>query len=619
MEPTRAPPGEPPRKPLADDFINRLKDVTDIVGVVGNTVNLKQSGSGRYVGLCPFHDEKTPSFSVNASQNFYHCFGCGASGDAIKFVTEQEGVDFYEAIHRLAQLQGMQVEYRVGPSSAKSQLKDEDYQLVQAAANFYHEQLFKHEDAMKYFNGRGITEELIKEYRLGYAPPGYNNLLNQFGEDDGPDSKRANALRLGLIKKNEKGNVYDVFRERVIFPILDMRRRPIGFGGRIINSNNQEAKYINSSESPIFHKQFNVFGLPQALQSKVSKHLVVVEGYMDVLALAGVDRAVASLGTAFSTQHAKILWGRSDKLILAFDGDGAGRKASARAIRECLPVLADDKELALKFMPRGQDPYDLMNNASNREDAWRQTKEVYLEDYLLQPFTGSMDPQAQRLAITDFTALVDQMQPDSLRSKLLVKKLEEILGGIKISITSKQPKEDQQQKSVTGNYSANPAKATNNRYQSRSPQYNPPGSSYQTKSTSKSTTNNLRQMQMSPEQKLILQLMFAPTQSVKLLKKWRDKLEEAGTLSSGKLATQTLDIIKAAQLGSAFLYGYAGGSEFSFVMGGDALDGLRKGAPDACIEKILEDVYEQEIKEAIANQNKPLHAQMTGLIRQLKK
>ena len=610
---------EATRKPIDDGFINRIKDVADIVTIIGSSVNLKTSGAGRYVGLCPFHDEKTPSFSVNAEQNFYHCFGCGVSGDSIKFIMEQEGMDFYDAIHRLAQLQGMQVEYRAG-MSAQNPLKEEDFQLVQLAADFYHQQLFKHDVALKYFNERGVDEALIKEYHLGYAPPGYDNLLKQLGGtdgSDGADSKRGIALRLGLIKKNEQGKIYDVFRDRIIFPILDMRKRPLGFGGRIINNDSKEAKYINSADSPIFHKQFNVFGLPQALQSKASKHLVVVEGYMDVLPLAGVDRAVASLGTAFSTPNAKILWGRSEKLILAFDGDAAGRKASERSIGQCLPALADNKELSIKFMPTGKDPYDVIHDAEDGEAAWHQIEEISLENYLLQPFVGSMDPQAQRLAIANFANLVAQLPPDSMRSKLLVKKVEDILGGIKIPIATQNIKHTKNAASQSdAQNTANPNKSHSNLV---SHKHQGASKSNQHRAFAPTApTNNVSQMQISPEQKLVLQLMFAPTISLQLLKKWQSKLEEAAAFTNGAAATQTLEIIKAAQLGSAALYGYAGGAGLSFVAGGDSLLGVQKGSPDACIAKILVEVYKREMAHANLSANKQLSVKSAELIKQLK-
>lgn len=586
MSPSSNPTDLNSKRPIQGSFIEQLKSTTDIVSVIGNSVKLKPSSGGRYTGLCPFHKEKTPSFSVNAVDNIYHCFGCKESGDTIKFVMTTEGMDFYDAIHRLAEMQSIPVQYTTSANTTANKVKGEDYSLVQLALEFYASQLPQHKLAQDYFSQRGVSENLLKEYQLGYAPPGYDNLLNQLKDDE----QKQIALRLGLVKasENNKDNSYDVLRDRVIFPILDMRRRPLGFGGRVINDDSKEAKYINSADSDIFHKQQNMFGLPQALASKVNQRLMLVEGYMDVLALAGIERAVACLGTAFSSHHAKILFARTDVVVLAFDGDEAGVKAAERAILQCLPILDDKKELLIKLLPFGKDPYDLVYggnmdaDVAARKRAWQAVKEASLEDYLLRPFNSSMPPATARVAINNLAEALAQMRPGSTRVAVVRKRAEQMLGGIGIMIPNKFRQDSKRGRSAK---SSSAKKTQNSRVWSKPP---------------------------SLEQKLLFQLLINPRNASNILDRWGRQLEEAAAMVKGQAATRTLGIMLAARQGTAHLYGYAVGSGYSLVVRSSAWD----SSINVYIQKILLSVYKEELKYATTSEDKDLQHRLRDLIKQ---
>ena len=557
------------RRPIDDSFLNQLKDSADIASVIGAKVNLKPSGSGRLVGLCPFHEEKTPSFSVNTQNNFYHCFGCGASGDVCKFIMETEGMDFYDAVHRLADMQGVKVQYREGGGGLA---KDEDYKIVKLTMDYYCAELANHPQARDYLNKRGITDGLIQEYRIGYAPPGYDNLLSQLATE----RDRAVALRLGLVKiRDNQNKPYDALRDRVIFPILDGQRRPIGFGGRIVSEDSKEAKYINSTDSDIFHKQYTVFGLPQALASKINNRLTVVEGYMDVLSLSGLERAVACLGTALSVHHAKSLFARSTTLVLAFDGDEAGRKAAERAMLQCLPVLDDKKELLLKFLPQGKDPSDLLTGTENGERIWRELPELSVEDYLLQPFKLTMDPTTARTAIDRLTAALAKMPANGARRSLIHKEAERNLG---IRINVPEPSNHKTTYSING------------------------GSIQKEKDYERG--RDASKVPVSLQQKLLIQLLLDPDKSNKLLERWEPDLIEASKLACGKQATELLAVIRSAKHGTAYLYGYALGKEMFFTTGLDKLSYSWRDSADDCISKILINVYKGEMEQAIEKEDK---------------
>ena len=336
---------------IPQDFIQSLLGRVDIVDVIDRYVKLKKAGAN-FMACCPFHNEKTPSFSVSPAKQFYHCFGCGVHGNAIGFLMEYSGQTYPDAIRSLAETVGMpvpEVQGRDRPASAQgpglaSQMMD--------ALNYYRAELKKSPVAIDYLKKRGLSGEIAARYGLGYAPDGWQNLEAIFG-----DYKAAALKDTGLVIDNEQGKRYDRFRERVMFPILDSRGNVIGFGGRIIAAG--EPKYLNSPETPLFEKGRELYGLYQARRAiRDANRVVVVEGYMDVVALAqhGVENAVATLGTATTPVHVTKLLRLADNVVFCFDGDAAGRKAAWRALEVSLPVLSDGKAVSFLFLPAEDDP-----------------------------------------------------------------------------------------------------------------------------------------------------------------------------------------------------------------------------------------------------------------------
>jgi len=344
-------------------FIEDLLRRTDLVDVVGSRVKLKKSGKN-YSACCPFHQEKTPSFNVSPDKQFYHCFGCGASGDALRFVMEHDRLDFPEAVELLAQAAGLEVprEASSAQNSRRSQQESPLYALLLQATEFYQESLKSHpkrQAAVDYLKKRGLSRQMVQDFALGFAPPGWDN-LHKFMQAD--EAKQQSLIEAGLLIHNEdSGKRYDRFRDRLMFPIRDSRGRVIGFGGRVLGDD--KPKYLNSPETPLFHKSHELYGLYE-LRQKPGKldEILVVEGYLDVIALAqaGLSNAVATLGTATSEQHIKRLLRLAPSLLFCFDGDSAGRKAAWRALEAALPALADGKRARFLFLPDGEDPDSLV-------------------------------------------------------------------------------------------------------------------------------------------------------------------------------------------------------------------------------------------------------------------
>ena len=349
---------------IPQDFIQTLLGRVDIVDVIDRHVRLKKAG-GNYKACCPFHNEKTPSFNVSPSKQFYHCFGCGAHGNAIGFLMEYSGLTYPDAVRELAQQVGLEVPQtrspgpgRPAPAVTKS-LTDR----MMEALTFYRGELRKSPEAVGYLKQRGLSGEIAARYGLGYAPDAWQALQSVFADYDSPDLKDT-----GLVIDSDPGEGaageaprksrrYDRFRGRVMFPILDSRGNVIGFGGRVIGEG--EPKYLNSPETPLFEKGRELYGLYQARRAIRDANLViVVEGYMDVVALAqsGVENAVATLGTATTPFHVGKLLRLADNVVFCFDGDAAGRKAAWRALEVSLPVLADGKSVAFLFLPPEDDP-----------------------------------------------------------------------------------------------------------------------------------------------------------------------------------------------------------------------------------------------------------------------
>jgi len=336
-------------------FIDELLSRIDIVDVVEQYVPLKKAGQD-YTALCPFHDERSPSFTVSQKKQFYYCFGCGASGSAINFLMQHGRLEFPEAIEELAARAGVEVP-REGGERRPSRDFTALYDRLTAAQHYYSRELRRHERAVTYLKHRGVSGEIAAAFDIGYAPAGWDNLLAALGTDA---PARRQLEQAGLLIARGDGH-YDRFRDRVMFPIHDHRGRVVGFGGRVLGD--EEPKYLNSPETPVFHKSRELYGLYRARREcRDLQRLLVVEGYMDVLGLAqyGVDNAVATLGTATTAEHLERLFRIVPEVVFCFDGDAAGRRAAWRALEQALGLLRDGRSVGFLFLPAGEDPDSLV-------------------------------------------------------------------------------------------------------------------------------------------------------------------------------------------------------------------------------------------------------------------
>ncbi len=416
--------GHIPRN-FIDDLLARL----DIVDVIDSRVKLKKKGKN-YSACCPFHNEKTPSFSVSQEKQFYHCFGCGVHGNAIDFMMEFERLDFVEAIEELAGTLGLNVprEQRQGGATgnpspkASSETKRSLYDLLESVAQFYRQQLKKPtaQIAIDYLRNRGVSGEIAQKFGIGYVADEWDLVRQQFGRS------RANEDMLvegGLLIENDRGSRYDRFRGRVMFPIRDRRGRVIGFGGRVIGDGTP--KYLNSPETPIFHKGKELYGLYEVLQAhREPKQILVVEGYMDVVALAqfGVDYAVASLGTSTTGDHLQLLFRQTNTVVCCYDGDRAGRDAAWRALENSLSYLKSGNILKFLFLPDGEDPDSYIRQygqeAFEQQIAQAEPLSTYLFNHLLQQVdVGNNEGKAALEALA--LPLIYKIPDQSMQSQLL--------------------------------------------------------------------------------------------------------------------------------------------------------------------------------------------------------
>jgi DNA primase len=369
---------------IPQSFIADLLNRIDIVEVVGRHVTLKKAGAN-FQGLCPFHNEKSPSFSVSPTKQFYHCFGCGAHGSAISFLMEHSGLTYVDAIEELARSAGLTVprEERRPQDLAKQQQAIALSEVMSPAADWYKQQLKLNTRAIDYLKGRGLSGEIAKRFNLGYAPESWQGLEAVFGTYS-QDSIANVLVEAGLIIQSEAKR-YDRFRDRIMFPIRNPKGQVIAFGGRILDAG--EPKYLNSPETPLFSKGNTLYGLFEARQAIRDKGCVIVcEGYMDVVALAqlGFANGVATLGTACTANHVRALMRQTDRIIFSFDGDAAGQRAAKRALEACLPMMADDKEIKFLFLPTEHDPDSFVRErgAPAFEEAIRQA--MPLSSFLIQ-------------------------------------------------------------------------------------------------------------------------------------------------------------------------------------------------------------------------------------------
>jgi len=412
---------------IPQSFISDLLNRVDIVDVVGRYVQLKKGGAN-YQGLCPFHNEKSPSFTVSPTKQFYHCFGCGAHGTAIGFLIEYSGMGFVDAVKDLAQNVGMVVpeqDDKIPPAQRAAQ-QQQSMALSEAmtkACDFYRAELRKAPNAIHYLKGRGLTGEVAAKFGLGYAPNGWDGLKAVF-----PDYDSATLVEAGLIiqqvdEDGRKTKRYDRFRERVMFPIRNTKGQVIAFGGRIMEHG--EPKYLNSPETPLFSKGSELYGLFEARQAiRDAGYVLVTEGYMDVVALAqmGFPQAVATLGTACTTTHVQKLLRQTDNVIFSFDGDKAGRRAARRALEACLPHVSDDKTIKFLFLPAEHDPDSYIREYGAPAFEQQVQEAMPLSQFLLREAQGEHDlssPEGRARVQFDAKPMLQAMPPTSLRLQIV--------------------------------------------------------------------------------------------------------------------------------------------------------------------------------------------------------
>lgn len=407
-------------------FIQELIAHIDLVDLVGARVPLRQIGSN-FIARCPFHNEKTPSFTVSRDKQFYHCFGCGAHGNAIDFLMGYDHLNFVEAVESLAALAGLKIPEEAQSSAAESGAKIANaiYELQDAVSRFYAHQLKVHPEAPRavaYLKDRGVSGELAQRYRLGYAPPGWQNLPSEFSQE----LLKAAGLR---VAKGDK--VYDSFRDRIIFPIRDRRGRVVGFGGRVMGDGTP--KYLNSPETVVFKKHKEVYGVYELLkQSARPERIVVVEGYMDVIALAqnGIYNAVATLGTSTSADHVELLFRYTDELVFCFDGDSAGQKAAWKALEASLPSLRDGRQIRFLLLPEGHDPDSLVRTEGTGAFLNRLGAALPFSDYFFRSLVQRLDLdtlEGRAALVTKAKPLIGKL-PAGVFREMIERRLVELAG-----------------------------------------------------------------------------------------------------------------------------------------------------------------------------------------------
>ena len=424
---------------IPQEFIDTLLDRTDIVDVVDSRVKLKRSGRN-YSACCPFHKEKTPSFSVAPDKQFYYCFGCGAGGNAIGFLMELEHLSFPEAVEELARKAGMDVpkqEQNLSPAAiaaqqAKTQARNQAYDLLEQANLYYQKQLRQHahkHQAVDYLKARGLSGQIAQRFGIGFAPPGWQNLLDAISTSEQTQTALINN---GMaVKKEDSQRVYDFFRERIMFPIRNIKGKVIAFGGRVLGD--AKPKYLNSPETDVFHKEQELYGLYEARQHERNlKRILVVEGYMDVVALAqhNINYAVATLGTSTSRYHLERIFKMVSEVIFCFDGDAAGIKAAVRAMHTCVEFMSDGRQARFLLLPQGEDPDTLVRSEGAEALTTRIANATPFSEFLFQHFAEELDvhnlEHRAKLA-TDIMPVIQSM-PKGLMKTMMLGKLEDVTG-----------------------------------------------------------------------------------------------------------------------------------------------------------------------------------------------
>jgi DNA primase len=417
---------------IPQHFIDELIARTDIIEVIGSRVQLKRAGR-EYKACCPFHDEKSPSFTVSPDKQFYHCFGCGAHGTALGFVMEYDHASFVEAVEDLAARAGLEVP-REGGAAAPAQPHDELYVALERAALFFRQSLSGEARARDYLAQRGLTAEIIQRFGIGYAPARWDALLDRYGTTD---DERQVLLRAGLVierqadaDRGQTPGFYDRFRDRVMFPIRDTRGRTIAFGGRVMDGS--EPKYLNSPETELFHKGRELYGLFEARQATRSlQRLLVVEGYMDVVSLhqAGVTYAVATLGTATTPDHLQRIFRLVGEVVFCFDGDRAGRAAAWRALENAVGEVKQGRQVRFLFLPEGHDPDTLVQEEGAAAFEARLATALPLSDYLIRELSSRADVASVdgRAKLVELARPLVRRIPSDVYRELLVAQLAEVV------------------------------------------------------------------------------------------------------------------------------------------------------------------------------------------------
>ncbi|MGI2855801.1 DNA primase [Shewanella algae] len=409
------------------DFINELIARTDIVDLIDHKVPLKKAGKN-YSACCPFHSEKSPSFTVSRDKQFYHCFGCGAHGNAIDFIMEYDRLEFLDAIEELASQLGLEVPRENNPNRRRDDGLSRDlYQLMEEANRYYQSQLKQHPDKQKvldYLAFRELSDQVVERFGIGFAPDGWDGLLSRYRSQQESQDK---LLTAGMIISNDNGKRYDRFRDRLMFPIRDRRGRVIAFGGRVLGDSTP--KYLNSPETPIFHKGNELYGLYELKQAhREPRQVLIVEGYMDVVALAqfGVDYAVASLGTSTTAEQFQLLLRSAKEVVCCYDGDNAGKEAAWRALETALPLLKPGDTVRFMFLPQGEDPDSMVRKTGKEAFEALIDEAQTLTGFLFDTLTTKYGTDKGKLA-KQAIALIEKIQ-DTVLQNLLLEDLSHRLG-----------------------------------------------------------------------------------------------------------------------------------------------------------------------------------------------
>lgn len=409
---------------IAQGFIDELLQVTDIVELIDSFISLKKAGTS-YVACCPFHNEKTPSFNVITKKQFYHCFGCNASGNAISFIMNYMHIGFREAVELLANRQGLEIPELNSTGSARNHKEKLSlYQLLNQVNNYYQKQLRQHPQAIEYLKNRNLTGKTAKFFQLGFAKDNWHGLEKEFAK------YKEDLLTSGMLIKSDKGSIYDRYRNRIMFPIHDKSGRIIGFGGRVIDKG-QKPKYLNSPETIIFQKSRELYGLYQIIKNNPNPEaIIIVEGYMDVIALFqhGINNAVATLGTATSSAHIKLLLRHSKKLIFCFDGDLAGRNAAKTAMETCFLELNQGVEIKFMFITEGEDPDSLVSKIGKEKFVKLLDKAMAIDEFFFHTITQNNNKQTidGRTRILNNASSYITKMPEGAYKQLLLEKLAQI-------------------------------------------------------------------------------------------------------------------------------------------------------------------------------------------------